>query len=299
MADSFDPATGKITTIDGWGNPKIIDESANIQTTIDALVRDTGITPEEARGIVINHVSAQVAAGRGEWALSSFNNSVGGMENKNDLIKSGHGTYDALKRQAAERKAAMDAASAEANAGQVRNISGQMQTFIDSMLGPLAQNDPIRASLVQAGTDSAQAFAGRAGLGGRSGLGATQAGSTTQQAVSQYEAQRKQIGLGGLNALSGRDISLGQLEMQNTQMKNQAADAAAAAQQNQNSTIGSIIGGGLGALGFLGGPAIGAATMSGGSALGGAIGGGLSRPPVYQSGGYGGGKSGQNPFTGY
>lgn len=300
MADSFNTSTMKVTTIDGWGNPITVDMSGEIKTTVDALVRDTGLTPEEARNIVIQHVSQATAAKPGGYrnALSNFNDSLGGMENKNDLIKSGHATYDSLKSRAAARKAEIDAQSAESAAGNVRNISAQMQTFIDSMLGPLSATDPIRASLVQAGEDSAQGFAGRAGLGGRSGIGATQAGSTTQQGVAQYEAQRKGIGLAGLQALSGRDLGIGQLEIQNKQMQNQSADAAAAAQQNQNATIGSAIGAGFGALGFFGGPAVGAATMSGGAALGGSIASGFSKPPSYQFGSKGG-IGGQNPFTGY
>lgn len=46
-----------------------------------------------------------------------------------------------------------------------------------------------------------------------------------------------------------------------------------AGKRSIGSTIGSVAGGALGALGFLGGPALGAATMGAGVGLGGSIGG--------------------------
>lgn len=190
-----------------------------------------------------------------------------------------------------------------------QSITEQIQKFVDSMTGASRPDDPVRMSLIQAGTDAAQKSAGAAGLAGRSTLAGTQAASVAQQNLAPYEAQRASMRGQGLNLLNQRDIGLGQLANSAMDLQNQAAAGKWAAQQNQNQGIGAAIGAGVGALGFIGGPALGAATMSAGSALGGGLGGlaGGGSGPSYSTPRYGGGSGSLggsggrsvNPYTGY
>lgn len=164
--------------------------------------------------------------------------------------------------EAARKKQEADAAAAQERQDQ---ISAQMQKFIDSMLGPMDQNDPIYKGLLQAGIDAAQKQGGRAGLAGRSGLGATNAAAVVQQNVLPWMQARQQAGQQMLEQLSNRDISLSNISLAQQQVNQGLAESQYNATKNTMTTLGSVGGGILG--GIYGGP--GGATA--GAQLGGAV----------------------------
>lgn len=216
-----------------------------------------------------------------------------------ETIDAYNDALDYVTNASAEESAAREAQFAE---GRRRDVTNQIQRFIDDMTGPSGPNDPVRMALVQGGTDAAQASAGSQGLSGRSGLAGTQAASMAQQNLLPYEAQRAALRQQGIGTLNQRDLSQQQLDDAWSAMELARADKLAegrwAGEQNQRQGLGAAIGTGLGALGFIGGPAVGAATMSAGGALGGGLGGlgGASSPnyaPSLGSRGRRGGGSGQ------
>lgn len=316
MADgySFNPATGVVTSPGGWGGTQSTNYSTQIDSYANQLAKDAGIPIEEARNIVNSYVQTRVAGG-GAGAvnpLGGFNDGIPGQGDPNALIKSGTATYDRLLAQAKARAGDLTTqanAAAEAAATTRRNdINAQLDAFIQSMLPGAAPNDPVYQQLIKAGTNAAQASAGRGGLSGRSSLAGTQAASTAQANIAPYMAARASLGLQAQNLRNNREISLGQLDQDwakfQTTRNDQLASASAGGLQQQNSMIGSILGGAIGGLGFLGGPQLGAATMGMGASLGGSVGGGFSPPPQFgpsasRYGGGGGGRGGSFGGTGF
>lgn len=144
----------------------------------------------------------------------------------------------------------------------------QAQVYISKRAQSAQGASSARAGLGSFGSGGAQTGQG---LGG--GLSAYGEGTIQADMNTKYRLQNEQLKAQGLGLLNQRDLGLKGLEQGYQQMQNQQAEQAWAAQQNQNQGIGSAIGAGLGALGFIGGPALGAATMSGGAAVGGALGG--------------------------
>jgi len=188
------------------------------------------------------------------------------------------------RMQEAEKAKAGQAAAAEED-----RIRGDITANINKFLQGLNPGSPEyqqaqvyiskRAQSAQ-GASSARAGLGSFGSGGAQtgqglggGLSAYGEGTIQADMNTKYRLQNEQLKAQGLGLLNQRDLGLKGLELGYQQMQNQQAEQAWAAQQNQNQGIGSAIGAGLGALGFIGGPALGAATMSGGAAVGGALGG--------------------------
>lgn len=188
------------------------------------------------------------------------------------------------RMQEAEKAKAGQAAAAEED-----RIRGDITANINKFLQGLNPGSPEyqqaqvyiskRAQSAQ-GASSARAGLGSFGSGGKDvgqglggGLSAYGEGTIRADMKTKYHLQNEQLRAQGLGLLNQRDLGLKGLELGYQQMQNQQAEQAWAAQQNQNQGIGSAIGAGLGALGFIGGPALGAATMSGGAAVGGALGG--------------------------
>lgn len=272
----YDPNTGIYRTNDGWGGVKEVNTNGEVQSVANKLSKELGISPEAALKYAKEDAAryfSQPNANPNNWALTFW----------------GSPGYEALKKRVqgteAENAANSQAAADQAAADQRTGITNQIQAFVNSMLGPMDPNDPVHKGLVQMGTNAAQASAGRGGLSGRSGLAGTQAASVAQANALPYLQARSSLGLQAQGLLNNRDLGLGQLNQDwakfMTDRNDRIAGLQAGAQQQQNSMIGSLIGGGLGALGFIGGPALGSATMGAGASLGGSIGGGFSRPPQY------------------
>lgn len=197
-----------------------------------------------------------------------------------------------VRTVAEEEAAAVDIAAAE-EAAKRNDVNSRIQSFIDSMTGPSDPNDPVRRALIQAGTDAAQASAGSSGV--RGGLANTAAASMVQANITPYETQRAQLRGQGVDLLSRYDLGLqqvqlgyDQLEAQQRAAEQQRLDMLAqnsyAGEMARRQGIGAAIGTGLGALGFIGGPALGAATMAAGGAIGGSLGGmTMNQAPTYQA----------------
>lgn len=183
---------------------------------------------------------------------------------------------------------------------QRQDITGQIQAFIDNLRGPL-NDDPVYQQIAKQAINAAQAQAGRAGMSGRSGLAATNAAAVTQTTSAPYYAARQSALAGGLALQNQRDLGLGQLQAQKAALESQLAKDTWAAQQNAAQGVGAAIGGGIGALGFIGGPALGAATMSAGAAIGGGLGGMVGAPqaPNFSLSQGRSSRPGVNPYTGY
>lgn len=190
---------------------------------------------------------------------------------------------------------------AQATGGDTGSITGQIQAFIDSMRGPL-NTDPAYDQIMRASMNAAQAMGGSRGISSRSGLAAANASNVRAASLSPLVQARQQALAAGLSLQNQRDLGLGQLQAGYDKMQSDLAMQQWAAQQNQAQGIGSAIGAGAGALGFIGGPALGAATMAAGSAIGGGLGGVIGGPmqpsyrPTYRPTG---GARGTNPYTGY
>lgn len=161
-----------------------------------------------------------------------------------------------------------------------------IDAFYKRMTRPLDMYDPevqrISKLVGDAASSRAQDQARLQGVEG--GL----AVANTEQAVSNavtpalagLQSERNQMALNALSMKNQRGLNMAQLNQQAAQsdlayrtamQEKQRQEALASGQ-----TWGSIIGGGLGALGLFAGPAVGAATMSAGAGLGGAIGGQLA-----------------------
>ena len=151
--------------------------------------------------------------------------------------------------------------------------------------------DPVFQSLINAGRSAGQYAAGRAGVASNEGLGLRGVAAAATQATTPYLQSRQQLAQGYMGLANQRDLGLGnlalgrdQLTLQGQQMQdqfglqaqamqNQIALANWQQQQTQAQGLGALLGAGVGALGFLGGPALGAATMPLGASLGGGLGG--------------------------
>lgn len=230
-------------------------------------------------------------------AIQDPNSASGGERNRgvynaldtgysDEYIDAYNDAVDYVSAATAEEITAQDAAMAE---GRRRDVNNQIQTFIDDMTGPSRSNDPIRMGLLRAGVDSAQAAAGAAGIDARSGLAGTQAASLGQANLLPYETQRASLRQQGLGVLNQRDLTQQQMDDAWASMmlarQDKASEAAWAGQMNSAQGLGGAIGTGLGALGFIGGPAVGAATMSAGGALGGGLASlGAPQAPTYTQG---------------
>ena len=182
-----------------------------------------------------------------------------------------------------------------------QGISSQIQAFINSMMGPVGPGDATYDTIMRSATNAAQAYGGKAGLNARSSLGNTAAGSLATAGVAAYEQQRRELGLQGMNALSNRDIQLGQLQQQWVAMQNGIAEQKASAEQAQRTATGQVVGGVIGAIpGIIAAPYTGGASLGligAGSAIGGGWAGSTSSAPKYQTN-YSGPK-GRNPYTGF
>lgn len=172
-------------------------------------------------------------------------------------------------------QASAAAASGGGTAGSTDVINDDLYKWVQSMSGQVDPNDPVVRGLEATGTNAAQRDARNRGVyGGLSGLN-VQAGA--QQAVQPYLQQRPQLALQGLSALSQRDLGLRNISLQELQAKNAAIaqqNAAAAGdfgqQQNSAASIGSVLGGAVGAVGALytGNPGL----IGAGASLGGGLG---------------------------
>lgn len=180
-------------------------------------------------------------------------------------------------------------------------LAGQIQAFINSMMGPVGPGDATYDTIMRSATNAAQAYGGKAGLNARSSLGNTAAGSLATAGVAAYEQQRRELGLQGMNALSNRDIQLGQLQQQWVAMQNGIAEQKASAEQAQRTATGQVVGGVIGAIpGIIAAPYTGGASLGligAGSAIGGGWAGSTTSAPKYQTN-YSGPK-GRNPYTGF
>ncbi len=275
-----------------WTNNDDFAREVNLPTkTVAALwklrqIRDAHLDPNTANDGEKN---------RGIYNLLKTGYSDEYIDAYNDAV-------DYVSTASAEETAAREAQFAE---GRRRDVNNQIQKFIDDMTGPSGPNDPVRMALIQGGTDAAQASAGSAGLSGRSGLAGTQAASIAQQNLLPYEAQRATLRQQGIGTLNQRDLTQQQLDDAWSAMELARADKLAegrwAGEMNQRQGMGAAIGTGLGALGFIGGPAVGAATMSAGGALGAGLGGlgGASSPNYQQSLGSRGRRSGGGQGSGF
>lgn len=204
------------------------------------------------------------------------------------------------KRLAAEEKAKADAEEEDAKKSDA-DTQAQIQKFIKATM-TLDPNDPYAQQVAQSAQNMSSQQSEAQGLG-RAGMSSYASDLATKSALGGYQNQRQQMGMQGLGMLQQqrgmqrnfgegrRQFNLGfqnQLDMQANGLDQQAYESS----QGQRQGIGGLIGGAVGALGFLGGPALGAATMAAGAGLGAGVGGmtGGGYHPRRPSGrGYGGG----------
>lgn len=262
-----------------------LDTVANRPMELDVakLAAQSGMSEDEVRAFAA--IMRQQAGHKG---VGFFGETTGWL----DTLNKGRERLSALDAQTLE----------EQNAAKYRqDITGQIQAFIDNLRGPL-NNDPVYQQIAKQAINAAQAQAGRAGMSGRSGLAATNAAAVTQTTSAPYYAARQQALAGGLALQNQRDLGLGQLQAQKAALEAGLAKDTWAAQQNAAQGVGAAIGGGIGALGFIGSPALGAATMGAGAAIGGGLGGMVAAPtaPNFSSSmGRPSSRPGVNPYTGY
>ena len=260
------------------------------------LLLSHGFTPEKAQALLQLTQNVKV---RGNNVIGDMFDGSAGLAGLKKVLgdnlesDAGGAFRAAFGLKNADEQAAADAEqiTADKAAKAKADLTTQIQGFVDSMLGKVDPvtgqrvgadpNDPVRLSLLQAGTDAAQMSAAQGGLSGDSTLAGTQAASVAQQNLAPYEAQKKSLGLQGLSLLNQRDIGLGQLQQgwagldQGQQnISNAAADAKWAGEQNQRQAIGSAIGGTLGTVAgaYFGMPSLGQAGASLGGGIGGATG---------------------------
>ncbi len=156
----------------------------------------------------------------------------------------------------------------------------RLEEFINHLNAPLDMNDPYTKMIAQGASNMASDEARRRGING--GLSVTNVGRGVAGALTGLDMQRKELGLRAM----GEGFRVEDADRAyNENNKRYAADQADAYalreyenKQKSGSSLGSLIGGGLGAAGgfLVGGPAGAAAGWSGGSALGGYVGGGLA-----------------------
>ncbi len=150
------------------------------------------------------------------------------------------------------------------------DITTQMQAFVDSLLGPVPDNDPTAIAISQQAANAAQAYAGRAGVNARSTIGAGATSAQTARGLAAYDFERQKLAGQGLQMLSNRDLGLGQLQAGYEQLQIGLADAKFAGQQNQAQAMGALTGGLVGGVvgGYAGGPTGAATGMQAGSSAG-------------------------------
>lgn len=275
---SYNARTGEI--IDGFG--RVVGNATQIA---ERYAREYGVPLNVARGIV-------------EKAYATYS---GTQMDPADAAKQGAAMKEALVKEFDAAKTTHSASLAQAERGRVTD---QLQRYFDMLNSPVVDaqgnyTDPLAKQLVQAGANVGQQEAARRGIGGP--LGSQAAAVSANTALQPYLAQRVQLAGQALQLINQRDIELEDqkqkayaLELQRVGMQNDVAAQQWAAGKNQAQGIGAAIGAGVGALGFIGGPALGAATTRGGSALGAGLGGlatGGNGPSLSVPGSYGGGSS--------
>jgi hypothetical protein len=208
------------------------------------------------------------------------------------------GMADRTKQFYAARAAAKPQAPvAPGVASEDDPISQSMKQFYDHLNSPLDMNDPYVAQILQGVQNRAGDAARLRGIGGPMSIANSQQ-AMTNAAVS-MDQEKKAMALQALGARNDRNLGLGSQALQaygiGSSNYNQAQNLAWARQshdldaqnaaalndyrngQGMGSSIGSMIGGGLGlAASFIPGlQPLAPALVSGGSGLGGYIGGGL------------------------
>lgn len=171
------------------------------------------------------------------------------------------------------------------DAGKKDSILAELHVMYNELTGD-PKNDPTYRGLTNAGMSAGQFAANAQGLRSNQGLGLRGVATAATKATMPYMQQRAGLAQNALSLANQRDLGLGNLELGREQlaanimnMNNQANASMAAYAQQQNQGMGSLVGAGIGALGFLGGPALGTATMGAGASIGGAIGGMNSARP--------------------
>jgi hypothetical protein len=224
------------------------------------ISEQTGMTPDEVKAVEMYTLAKAQGQSLPTWTREDLWRRVG---------------------PATGRIQAQQASKASANEeARVRgDITTNIQKFIDGLgadaAGTKRMQDLIaRKAQAQQGASASRAGLGSVGSGGvGGGLSEMGRASIAGDLNTKYDLQRQGLQAQAMGLLNQRDLGLSQLDLQYTQLQNQQAEAQWAAQKNQAQGIGSAIGAGVGALGFIGGPALGAATMGAGSALGGGLGG--------------------------
>jgi hypothetical protein len=202
-----------------------------------------------------------------------------------DRLTSGRGDImgNDTEKEIARKKSESAAAAAGA---QHDDITARMNAFIQAMGIPPDMSNPVYAGLINAGTAAAGRMQGNAGLSGRSGLAGTQAASVVQANTQPYLASREAAGADMLKAVSGRDVSLGQLDMAQQQVNNGLAESQSNANKNTWSSLAGLAGG------VVGGP--GGAMLASGVA--GSLAGGGGSGPSYNAPAWKPGRTGGTGF---
>lgn len=281
-----------------YGTP---DQWKYLLDTYEQKVLPGNPAEREARGKALGFTPDELAAIDQVWNANARGLSMPTWT-REDLWKRVSGTQSRIESEAAAK-------AASENDARIRGeITQNVQAWIDS----LGVADPaIAAQLAARARVAASNQAGKAGFGsmgsGGAGLSARGQASINSDLDAKYALDRKGLQAQGYGLLNNRDLGLAQLEQGWAGIQDARAAQQWAAGQNQLQGIGSAVGAGLGAIGFLGGPAVGSATMAGGSALGGGLtslfggGGGPNYSPASsvqtaRGGGYRGGSLGN---TGY
>lgn len=262
------------TTKDAKRDPE--STRVNYNTAHQALV-NSGVDPERAATILQTAYNVRRAGTIG------VNDPFGDVAFKVDPAK-----LDSL----------FAASGADADGAAKADITAQMQAFVDSLLGPVPDNDPTAIAIRNQAVNASQAFAGRSGVNARSTLGAGAAAAQTSRGLAAFDFQRQQLRGQGLQMLSNRDLGLGQLQQGWEKMQMDLAGAKAEANQNQMQALGAMGGAIVGGIGgyYMGGPQGAATGMQGGSQFGAGMLGMAGGQPNYSSVGRRSG--GLNPYTG-
>lgn len=198
------------------------------------------------------------------------------------------------------KQAGIDAEAANAQ-DRTNTINTQLDEFYRQLSQPIDPNDPeIVRVASQAGRSAATAAYGRGIEGGAAVANTERTAGAAAADMFQRERERRdglRAQVGGLRAggaMNQQQFQQSQQQMADAQRRyaeglryqDQMDQYNAGMQRAQG--LGGAIGAGIGALGFLGGPAVGAATTSAGMGLGAGIGGLSYRPPPKRSysGGY-------------
>lgn len=271
---------------------------ADLRNSLDGLISRGGLTSQQVAAI---HAALRQG---GNWSSPEAKDAFGRLgidlnseegqtraaqmqqayrlvvtHNENDTIGP-EGNWDVFAKTAMDN---FNGQNAIGGSGAPTENTDDVTNRINKFLADLDPNSPQTQAMYQYIQKRGQATQGaasaRAGLGsvgsGQGGGGLSAYGQQMVQGdlANKYDLQRKSLQAQGVGLLNQRDLGLKGLEQGYMQMQNQQQEQAWAAKQNQAQGIGAAIGGGLGALGFIGGPALGAATMAGGAALGGGLGG--------------------------